>query len=241
MSSTFLSLIVPIYNETESIERFLLEFDNQRLYEYVNQIVFVDDGSNDGTWNMLGNMTGSRVDVTIIRHRSNQGLGGAIRTGVIHSRNDTVAWAPVDLEISLQDYRKLFAAFEPSETVFIRRLTTRKLRRDFVSKSAILIFFALFGYHLDGHTGSFLMPRHVFLNCQPITLRAISNLELIVRVLRSGTPITTVDVNIMRRSAGASRSFSFRSILRSLRELLGLILLDPSLLRCRRSHHIINK
>jgi hypothetical protein len=91
----------------------------------------------------------------------------------------------------------------------------------------------LFGCDVRHQSGLFLMPRRAFIENMPITQRAISNLEFIVRLKRSGVEMTIVDINCFPRVKGRSRTFSLRSILRSGRELIGLLITEPGLVRRR--------
>jgi len=67
----------------------------------------------------------------------------------------------------------------------------------------------------------------------PLTKRAIANLEFLIRIQRVTQAIENVDIAVHPRISGTSKSFSLRSILRSLRELIGLIIVDPHLLKRR--------
>jgi glycosyltransferase involved in cell wall biosynthesis len=88
-----LSIVVPTFNEqgavTETAEA-LLEVARRLGPE--TEIIFVDDGSTDGTAEALSRLTGIRV----IRHRENRGYGAAIKTGIRGARNDWVAMTDAD-------------------------------------------------------------------------------------------------------------------------------------------------
>ena len=77
------------------------------------------------------------------------------------------------------------------------------------------------------------MQRSLFLANLPITKRAIANLEFIIRLHRSTSSIENVTITCRPRISGKSKTFSARSVLRSLRELIGLIIVDSQLLKRR--------
>lgn len=83
-----LSIIIPCYNESENIPKLRLELWPV-LHELSQtrsiEVIFVDDGSADRTWQALedtfGSGSGPQVSVRFERHEVNRGLGAAIRTG----------------------------------------------------------------------------------------------------------------------------------------------------------------
>lgn len=83
-----LSIVIPCYNEVENVSKMQREFlpvvaELARVYSL--EVVFVDDGSTDGTWQALTETFGDRKESQVVfrfeRHPVNRGLGAAIRTG----------------------------------------------------------------------------------------------------------------------------------------------------------------
>ncbi|MBI2330718.1 MAG: glycosyltransferase family 2 protein, partial [Chloroflexi bacterium] len=73
-----LTIIIPVYNEVESIEAIVQRVQATKL---VHEIVLVDDGSKDGTRDILKKWDGKK-GLHIILHEKNQGKGAAVRTGM---------------------------------------------------------------------------------------------------------------------------------------------------------------
>src|SRR5689334_12300126 len=71
-----LSVIIPVYNEVESIQIILKRVQDTRL---AKEILVVDDGSKDGTRDVLKKLDGER-GVHVVLHEHNQGKGAAVRT-----------------------------------------------------------------------------------------------------------------------------------------------------------------
>ena len=97
------SIIVPCYNEEATIHylKKKLWFALKELRkEYDVELVFVDDGSRDRTFELLdkafGSDRGSGVKVKIIRHKQNMNLGAALRTGIQHSTGDAICAIDAD-------------------------------------------------------------------------------------------------------------------------------------------------
>ena len=98
-----LSVIVPVYNEVESIREIVRRVQKVRL---ANEIVIVDDGSTDGTRDLLAELDGRR-GVRVIFHERNQGKGSAVHTGITNARGDVLLIQDADLEYNPHDYPNL--------------------------------------------------------------------------------------------------------------------------------------
>jgi glycosyltransferase involved in cell wall biosynthesis len=99
-----LSVIVPVYNERNTVAEAIRR---ARAVEIPldREIVVVDDGSSDGTTQILSQLQDSTVRVVF--HDVNRGKGAAIRTGLTHVTGDLVLIQDADLEYDPEDWRKL--------------------------------------------------------------------------------------------------------------------------------------
>lgn len=70
------SVIIPVFNEADAVGLALEKIREQKLHEKF-EIIYVDDGSNDGTSELL-----RQYPVRVIRHASNMGYGAALKTGI---------------------------------------------------------------------------------------------------------------------------------------------------------------
>jgi dolichol-phosphate hexosyltransferase len=96
-----LSILMPVYNERERVERAISEVLATELPDEFELIV-VDDGSTDGTLEILrGGEWGDRV--RLIEHAQNQGKGAAIRTALEQARGELAAIFDADLEYDPAD------------------------------------------------------------------------------------------------------------------------------------------
>lgn len=114
-----LSVIIPVFNEIGTIAEIVRRVravrlvvpvgfgsDNGNVVTFERELVIVDDGSNDGTWQYLQTLEG-QSDIVIIRHEYNQGKGGAVRTGLKHASGDIMLIQDADLEYDPRDYTAL--------------------------------------------------------------------------------------------------------------------------------------
>ena len=100
-----LSVIIPVYNEVESIKVILERVHTTKLVE---EIIIVDDGSKDGTRDVLKELDG-KEGVRIILHEQNKGKGAAVRTGMDAAQGDILLIQDADLEYDPRDYPQLLA------------------------------------------------------------------------------------------------------------------------------------
>ena len=103
-----LSVIIPVYNEAANIEEILKRV---KATKKASEIVVVDDGSQDGTRDILKKLDG-RENVRVILHEKNQGKGAAVRTGLDAATGDTLLVQDADLEYDPRDYPTLLQPLE---------------------------------------------------------------------------------------------------------------------------------
>ncbi len=102
----FLSIVIPCYNERNSIRAIVdmvlsAPIDNK-------EIIIVDDKSTDGTVEILKTEIAPLVN-KIVYHEMNQGKGGALRTGFSHATGDIVIIQDADLEYNPAEYPSIIS------------------------------------------------------------------------------------------------------------------------------------
>ncbi len=98
-----LSVVIPIYNESATIEQLV---SRVRAVPIDKELVIVDDGSTDGTADIL-RVLSADADVRVFRHEANQGKGAALRTGFKEAVGDIVIVQDADLEYDPREYPRL--------------------------------------------------------------------------------------------------------------------------------------
>ncbi|MDP3544491.1 MAG: glycosyltransferase family 2 protein [Elusimicrobiota bacterium] len=95
-----LSILIPVYNEKATVLELVRRVEEVQL-PVAKQIVIVDDGSTDGTREILRGLGGRAL---VILHERNRGKGAAIRTALAQATGDIVIVQDADLEYDPADY-----------------------------------------------------------------------------------------------------------------------------------------
>ena len=102
------SVIIPVYNETRTIEEIVRRVKAQNV---AKEILIVDDGSTDGTRQILESMN-ELGETRVIFHDRNLGKGAAVRTGINNASGDVLLIQDADLEYDPRDYASLLQPIE---------------------------------------------------------------------------------------------------------------------------------
>src|SRR3989338_5617336 len=99
-----LSMVIPVYNEASTIKQVISGVKDTKI-QYEKEIIVVDDGSTDGTKEILDTIEDK--DLKVYRHEKNKGKGEALKTGFSHVSGDIVIIQDADLEYDPAEYSNL--------------------------------------------------------------------------------------------------------------------------------------
>jgi glycosyltransferase involved in cell wall biosynthesis len=101
-----LSVVMPVYNEAATVLDAIKVVLAQRP---VRQLIVVDDGSTDGSWEKVRSIANGEPRIELIQHSVNQGKGAALRNGFALAASPIVIVQDADLEYDPSEYHSLLA------------------------------------------------------------------------------------------------------------------------------------
>ncbi len=127
-----ISIIIPVYNEKKTIIKLLKKV--QSLKDINKQIIIIDDGSTDGSSELIKSRFNEK-NVKLIFHKGNKGKGAAIRSALKYIQGDIVLIQDADLEYDPNDYYKLLEPFKKSNVKVVYGSRVLKKKRYSIKKS----------------------------------------------------------------------------------------------------------
>jgi glycosyltransferase involved in cell wall biosynthesis len=110
-----LSVIIPCFDERETITEII---DQVLAVGRADEIIVVDDGSTDGTREVLSQLP-QNACVKILYHPTNYGKGAAVRTGIAQATGDVILIQDADLEYDPRDYPALLQPIEEGRATVV--------------------------------------------------------------------------------------------------------------------------
>ena len=106
----FISIIIPIYNENDILEKNILNIFNYFQNKSVFEIIVIDDGSTDNSIKTLNSL--KLNNLIILRNNQNMGKGYSIIKGVLESKGDLILQTDADLSAPIMEFEKLFIKYK---------------------------------------------------------------------------------------------------------------------------------
>jgi len=220
------SIIVPVYNESRTVRAVidrLLAID----LPVPRQILIVDDGSTDGTRDVLAEAEADGIDATILLAERNGGKGSAIRRGLARATGTIVAIQDADLELDPQQIAALLGPIIRGEAavVYGSRFLHGSSGAPFVSFIANRVLTTatnlLYGSSLtDMETCYKIMRADVARSLRLQANRFDIEPEITARLLKGGHPITELPVRFDARTRAQGKKIGWRDGVRALQVLV---------------------
>jgi len=222
-----LSVVIPVYNEQDTIEEVLRRVRAAAEPGRPIEIIVVDDASTDDT--PAGLERSAAPDMVVMRHASNRGKGAAVRTALGAVTGDVVIVQDADLEYDPQDFRALVQPIErgEAEVVYGSRIMGRNphsyLRYYYGGRLLTLIFNLLYGVRLTDLTTCYKAFARETLLALPLTCERFEFCpEVTARLVRRGIRIPEVPIRYAPRSMTQGKKIRWTDGFEAIRVMLAL-------------------
>jgi glycosyltransferase involved in cell wall biosynthesis len=220
-----LTVVLPAHNEAENLPIVVPEVIST-LPRFADdfEVIVVDDGSRDGTCQILESLTRKHRQLRVERHKVNRGYGAALATGFRSSTGDFVMFMDSDRQFRIADLELL----SPFVGKFDVVAGFRKERNDPLHRRVFAEIFnvtvrVLFGVHMRDIDCAFKVFRGNQIRSLNLTAPgALTNTEIQAKLRRIGATVEQVGVNHYPRVAGQATGGSLRVIVRAMRETVAL-------------------
>lgn len=213
MNQPLLSVIMPVYNERETLSEILAQV---RAVDLEKEIVVVDDGSTDGSRAILREEE-RKGDLKVFYHEANKGKGAAVRTGLEHASGDVIIIQDADLEYDPREYPKLL---EPIligevEVVYGSRSLVFKETMFFLqslgNKIVTLVTNLLYGIALSDMETCYKVFRAEVIKSIPLRSRRFEfEPEITAKLLKRGYRIHEVPISYQGREYHEGKKLTWR-------------------------------
>jgi dolichol-phosphate mannosyltransferase len=250
-----LTVIVPCYNEEENVQ-VLRDGFLPVIYALAQtrsvEVVFVDDGSRDTTWEALNNTLGDcnepNVTIRIERHLTNRGLGAAIRTGFSVARGEIVVTTDSDGTYPFAEIPTLISYLKPGVDLVTASpyhpqggVGGVSAYRLILSKGSSTIYRFLVNWNIHTYTSLFRAYRHSMIEQVPFQSDGfLAGTELLVNAILKGYQAVEYPTVLYARVHGWSKAKIARTIVAHLRFQFQLLLRRMKLISYGHSRDTVN-
>ena len=116
-----LSIIVPVFNEEDTVIKALKKIVNLKIHKITTEIILINDGSTDKTLKLVKRFQNKKIK--LINKTHNQGKGAAIKSALLKAKGDVMVIQDADMEYDPEEIKKLIIPAESPLIIlfFIKR------------------------------------------------------------------------------------------------------------------------
>ena len=220
-----ISIIIPIYNEENNITN-LIEEIRVSLKNKVNyEIVVVNDGSDDNTFQVLKELKKNRKNILVINHKKNYGQSIGLKTGINHAKHEYIVTLDGDGQNDPKDILKLIKHFDKKRD-FMMVIGNRVNRIDSnARKIASRLAFQIRKLLLNDNTPDTGCALKLFRKKDFLQLPFFNHIHRFLPFLFNSFKgkIISIPVNHRSRGSGISKYSNFQRFLVGINDLYGVI------------------
>lgn len=222
---------MPCYNEKATIEKILDEVMAVDLGVTKKEIIIVDDGSKDGTHDILKKLAEINKSITLIFQEYNQGKGAALKRGILESTGDVVVVQDADLEYDPEEYKRLLYPIErgQADVVYGSRFIGGEPHRIIYFRNQIANKFLTFlsnlftGLNLTDMETCYKMMRGDLARTLAKDLKAQRfgfEPEITARIAKSKAAVYEIGISYYGRSKEEGKKIGYRDGLKAIWEII---------------------
>lgn len=219
VSKETISIVIPAYNEEETLNNVIIEAEDQaKKLKIPYEIVIINDGSTDRTGE-IADQIAKRKNIRTVHHRTNKGFTGAITSSFNNARNHLIFIAPADGQFDFSELGKFIDAIKGYDIAvgfrisnpepFIRRLNSRVFH---------LLCRILFDIKLREFSTVSLWRKHIWqsFNIESDDRSAMALVEMIFKAQKAGYKFAQVPFKFRKRQGGTGKGTDLFMILKTL-------------------------
>lgn len=226
-----ISIVIPCCNEEENIKIAVEQLSQLKSQLGDIELVFVDDGSRDRTYDLLSEISKTSDLVRIHRHPTNLGLGAAIRSGLEASRGEIIVTTDCDGTYGFQDIPKIIEKLKSGFDVITAspyhpqgKVENVHGYRLLLSKACSLVYRMILRTGIYTFTSLFRAYRRVVVENIKIESNGfLGGTELLVKAIRAGYRVGELPATLRTRERGVSKAKLFATTKAHIRFQLSLL------------------
>ncbi len=210
-----LTVVMPCLNEEKNVgdaaRATLRAFDH---YGIDGELLIVNDGSSDGTQNVIDELARLDARVRPLWHEVRQGIGASFHHGVREARKELVTWLPGDNENDpLESLMYLALARDVDIIVpFIHNVEIRSRFRRIVSSTFRFLINVSFGMNLNYTNGMVIYNTAILREIDVSSKGFFYQAEMLIKLIRRGYLYAETPQFLIGRQSGKTKAISLRSM-----------------------------
>jgi glycosyltransferase involved in cell wall biosynthesis len=224
--ATGLSIFFPAYNDSGTIASLVITaLRTARALTPDHEVIVVNDGSADGTAEILDELAGIYPQVRVVHHERNRGYGGALRSGFASATRELVFYTDGDAQYDPAEMAILWRRFDENVDLVNGYKISRSdpLHRIIIGRIYHHTVKVLFGLKVRDVDCDFrMMRRSIFDTVHLEKNSGVICLEMMKKITDAGFRIAEVPVHHYHRAYGKSQFFNFRRLFRTAIDVMKL-------------------